>query len=307
MLAVSASEPFDAPEKIFELKWDGIRALAFVSDSVVRLQTRSHRDITEPFSDVATDILRAVRSDGVVLDGELVSLDDHHRPRLPLVMQRFQPGSTRRRPPSVNFEVFDILYKNNLSLLREPLWKRKRILHETVEPNRIVHLCHFEEGEGVAFYQAVQELGLEGIIGKDKHSTYQPGKRSKHWVKIKTSHTSNFVVGGYTFGGGRRKELFGSLLLGSYNRSGLQYVGNVGGGFSDKQLKDIYGLLTQLHSRTSPFVDPPNVERFLYWCEPLVVVQVKYGEVTESGHLRFPIFTSVRSDIDPKECALPDS
>lgn len=305
MLAVSASEPFDAPEKIFELKWDGVRAVAFISDGVVRLETRSHLDITDSFADVATDILRAVKGDGVVLDGELVSLDDQQRPRLPLVMQRFQAGSARRRRPSVSFEVFDILYKDNVPLLREPLWERKRILHETVNPTRIVHLCHFEEGEGVAFYRAVQELGLEGIVGKDKASTYQPGRRSKHWVKIKTSRTSNFVVGGYTFGGGRRKDLFGSLLLGAYDRKGLQFAGSVGGGFSDKQLKDIYGLIAPLHRTTSPFVDTPNVQRFLFWCDPRVVVRVKYGEITELGHLRFPIFTSLRGDIDPRECAFP--
>ena len=305
MLATSAPEPFDAPEKIFELKWDGVRAIAFISDGAVRLQTRSHRDITESFVDVATDILRAVKGDGIVLDGELVSLDDQQKPRLPLVMQRFQAGSSRRRSPRVNFEIFDILYKDHVPLLREPLWKRKRILHETVKPTRIVHLCHFEEGEGVAFYRAVQELGLEGIVGKDKHSTYQPGRRSKHWVKIKTSLTSNFVVGGYTFGGGRRKDLFGSLLLGAYDRNGLQFAGSVGGGFSDKQLKDIYGLVTRHHTTKSPFMDPPTVQRFLYWCEPRIVVRVTYGEITEAGQLRFPIFSSLRGDIDPQECVFP--
>ncbi|MBI3954052.1 MAG: hypothetical protein HY330_06025 [Chloroflexi bacterium] len=303
MLATMASEPFDSPEKIFEVKWDGIRTLAFISGGQVRLQSRSLQDITQPFADVAAGLARAVRADGVVLDGELVSLNKEGLPRLPLVMQRLQRQGAGQKT-AVSYELFDIVYRGYRPLLGEPLWRRKGHLNQTVRPSATVHLCHFEEGLGVAFYQAVTALGLEGMVAKDKHSFYYPGKRSRHWLKVKVSRTANLVVGGYSFGGGQRKELFGGLLLGAYEGKALRFLGSVGGGFGADDLKSAYSILSQLHTPVCPFAEPPAVPRFLYWCEPRLVVQVKYGELTEGGHLRFPIFTAFRPDVDPGQCTL---
>jgi bifunctional non-homologous end joining protein LigD len=112
------------------------------------------------------------------------------------------------------------------------------------------------------------------------------------------------VVGGYTFGGGARKELFGSLLLGAYDRGKLRFVGSVGGGFTKQDLELKYGALTQMHAEHSPFVDDPQVDKFLYWCEPVLVVQVNYGEFTEQRHLRFPIFSSLRPDVSARDCTM---
>ena len=304
MLAVLAPEPFDSPDRIFEVKWDGIRTLAFISRGRVRLQSRNLRDITEPFADVAEALARAVLADGVVLDGELVALDGEGLPRLPRVMQRIHGASRLSPKETVNFQVFDILYRGYRPLLREPLWRRKRLLHETILPDSTINLCHFEERDGVAFFQAATRLGLEGMVAKDKHSLYYPGKRSRHWLKVKEHRTANLVVGGYTFGGGPRRELFGSLQLGAFERKGLRSVGSVGGGFSNEDLKLTYALLGQLHTEACPFVNPPVLQRLLYWCEPRLVIQVKYGELTERGHLRFPIFMALRPDIEPRECTL---
>ena len=304
MLAVAAPEPFDSPDKLFEIKWDGIRAIAVIEDGRVRIQTRGMKDISEPFADIADDLRKTVRGDGVVLDGELIALDEEGVPRLHRVMERWHQGPhTRRRIPA-SFEVFDILYAEGQPLLREPLYRRKAYLNDAVEPSSKVHVCHYEDGEGVALFEAACDLGLEGIVAKDKASVYEPGKRSRHWLKIKHSRTANLVVGGYTFGGGARKELFGSLLLGAYQGSELKFVGSVGGGFTKQDLEITYGALTQLHSDRSPFAQAPRVERFLYWCEPVLVVQVNYGEFTEQRHLRFPVFTSLRPDVSARECTI---
>ena len=305
MLAVSAPEPFDSPSKIFEVKWDGIRAIAVVENGQVRLHTRGLKDISDPFADIGGALLEALDGrQGVVVDGELVAMGEDGVPHLHRVMERWHQGPLAREPVPVSFEVFDILFHGGRSVLGEPLFRRKALLHETVTPNDLVHVCHFEDGEGIALYEASTKLGLEGIVAKDKQSPYQPGKRSRHWLKVKHTRSANLVVGGYTFGGGQRKELFGSLLLGAYDGGRLRYVGSVGGGFSKRDLELTYGALTQLHTERCPFVEQPQVQRFLYWCQPALVVQVSYGEFTEQRHLRFPIFTALRPDVDPRDCTL---
>ena len=304
MLPTSAPEPFDAPDKLFEVKWDGIRAIAVIEGGEVRIHTRGMKEITEPFHDVATALLEAVRGDGVVLDGELIAMDGEGVPRLHRVMERWHQGKLSRKPVPVSFEVFDILYRDGRSLMREPLYRRKAHLNDCVDPNEIVHVCHFEEGEGIALFEAARELGLEGIVAKDKRSLYQPGKRSRQWLKVKHSRSANLVVGGYTFGGGSHKELFGSLLLGAYDGDKLRYVGSVGGGFTKQDLELTYATIGQLHTAESPFVDAPKVEKFLFWCEPALAVQVNYGEFTVQRHLRFPIFSALRPDVDPHDCTL---
>jgi bifunctional non-homologous end joining protein LigD len=219
-------------------------------------------------------------------------------------MERWHQGTRTRKRVQVSFEVFDILYRDGRSLMREPLYRRKMHLNDTVEPNALVHVCHYEEGEGIALFDAARDLGLEGIVAKDKQSVYQPGKRSRHWLKIKHSRTANLVIAGYTFGGGARKELFGSLLLGAYDGGKMWYVGSVGGGFSKQDLEFTYAAITQLHTDESPFVEDPRVEKLLFWCEPVLAVQVNYGEFTEQRHLRFPIFSALRPDVDPHDCTL---
>ena len=304
MLAVPVPEPFDSPGRIFEVKWDGIRALAFIANRKVRLQSRNFKDITEPFADIAEALLDTVQADGVVLDGELVALDKEGLPRLPRVMRRIHDKTRWGEGPAVNFEIFDILYKGYRPLLKEPLIQRKRILNQTVSAAGPVHLCHYAEEEGLTFFQAATNLGLEGMVAKQKNSAYLPGKRSRHWLKVKATRTANLVVGGYTIGGGNRKELFGSILLGAYDKKGLRFVGSVGGGFSKDDLAMTHDLLTSAQTDDCPFVDPPEVQRLLYWCTSGLVVQVKYAEYTAAGHLRFPIFVTFRPDVDPQECTL---
>lgn len=304
MLASSAPEPFDSPDKLFEIKWDGIRAIAVIEDGVVRIHTRGMQDISGPYHDVGAALLKAFDGKSVVLDGELIAMDDEGVPRLHRVMERWHQGRLSRKPVPVSFEIFDILHRDGKSLMREPLYRRKAFLNECIKPNDLIHICHYEEGEGIALFEAARDLGLEGIVAKDKSSRYEPGKRSKHWLKVKHSHSANLVVGGYTFGGGARKELFGSLLLGAYEGGKLRYVGSVGGGFSKQDLDVTFATITQLHTVECPFADTPVVEKFSFWCSPVLAVQVNYGEFTEQRHLRFPIFSALRPDVAAKDCLL---
>ena len=231
-------------------------------------------------------------------------MDKKGLPRLPRVMQRIHDkGRLAERPP-VSYEVFDILYKGYRPVLREPLIRRKGLLLDTLSPTDSVHLCHFQQGDGIAFFQAVTDLGLEGMVAKQSNGIYVPGRRSRSWLKVKAFKTGNLVVGGYTIGGGYRKDLFGSVLLGAYDGEGLRFLGSVGGGFGKEDMGLTHSLLTQAHADVSPFVDPPQVERLLYWCEPRLVMQVKFGELTEAGHLRFPVFTTLRFDIEPRDCTI---
>ena len=305
MLAESTPGPFDSADRILEVKGDGTRAIAVVTGGTVRIHTRGLKDISEPFATMGGGWLEArAGGAGVGAEGEAGAMGDDGAPHLHRGMERWHQGPLARNPGPVSFELFDILYDEGASLMREPLAARKAALHAVVEPNDLVHLKHFEDGEGIALYEASTKLGLEGIVAKDKRSIYQPGKRSRHWLKVKHTRSANMVVGGYTFGGGARKELFGSLLLGAYDGGELRYVGSVGGGFSNDDLALTYGALTQLHTERSPFAKPPEVQRFLYWCEPVLVVQVSYGEFTEQRHLRFPIFSALRPDVDARACTL---
>ena len=170
-----------------------------------------------------------------------------------------------------------------------------------------VQVCEFVETDGTAFFQATCDLGLEGIMAKGKSSIYVPGQRSPHWLKVKRVRESEFVIGGYSFGGAR-KELFGSLLLGLHDDRGrLKYVGSVGTGFSDVEAKEIYAELQSRHTEDRPFSSQPDVKRLIYWCRPELVCRVEYGEFTPGGNLRYPIYLRLRDDKLPEDCTLTDA
>ncbi len=303
MLPTPSAEPADSPDRIYEIKWEGIRAISVVDRAGVSMHTRGVADLTQSFYDVATAALEAACGAEVVLDGELVMLNDDGVPERHAVVERWLAGSPMLPLAQVNYEVFDILYLNGRSLMGLPLYERKAILHETVQPNATVHLCHFEDGEGVAMFDAAMELGLHGIVAKNKHSLYEPGKRTQHWRSVQHVRTANLVVGGYTFGGS--EQPFASLLLGAYDGDKLRYVGSVAGGFSRGGSGAVYERISRLHTRDCPFVEAPHIDRFSYWCVPSLAVEVEYGERTPDGELRFLLFNSLRPDTPPRGCAFP--
>ena len=307
MLARLARRPFNSPDHIYELKWDGIRTLAFVEGRSLRLLSRNSVDITTRFPELLS-LPRHVRSDEVVLDGELVCLDHRGQPSYTQLRRRLMGAdhSTIRRNP-VHFIVFDVLYSGGRSVMREPLSSRKNMLHDVLEPSDIAQACDFIDADGEAFFQATCDLGLEGMVAKEKSSLYLPGKRSQYWLKVKRVRESEFVIGGYTFGG-VRKERFSSLLLGLYDNDGqFIFVGQVGTGISKSLARQLSPELQQTHSPECPFDSLPNVQKFIFWCRPELVCQVEYGEFTEDGKVAYPVFKSLRDDKPPEECMIADA
>ena len=307
MLARLARHPFDSDEHLFELKWDGIRAMAFLEGGGLRLLSRTARDITGSFSELAA-LPGQVGADGVVLDGELVCLDGEGHPSFPLLQQRLSsPGGRSVRANPVHFIAFDLLYMEGRSVMGEPLYTRKNRLHEIVQPSEIAQACEFVEGDGLAFFQATCEHGLEGIVAKERSSLYLPGKRSQYWLKVKRVREAEFVIGGYTFSGGKR-EAFSSLLLGLYdNDKRLVFVGQVSAGLSGSTARDLSLDLQRTHIEECPFVSLPEVQRHMFWCRPELVCQVEYGEFSEDGELAYPMFKALRDDKAPADCMVADA
>ncbi len=307
MLGRLARTPFDSPNYIFELKWDGMRGLAFVEGGELRLLSRNGRNIATQFPELG-EIAKRLKSDAVVLDGEIVCLDQDNHPNFSRLQQRLQAKQViRPRINPAHFIAFDVLYVKGRSVMREPLMQRKNLLQQVLDPTELIQVCEFVEEEGTAFFQATCELGLEGIMAKEKSSLYVPGKRSPSWSKVKRVRESEFVVGGYTFDG-TRKEMFSALLLGLYDdQQQLVYTGSVGTGFSQSEAKQIYKLLQELHTPECPFISTPDLKRFIYWCHPQLVCQVEYGEFTVDGKLRYPVYLRPRVDKDPGECTLSDA
>ena len=306
MLARLARRPFDSPDHLYELKWDGIRALAFVDGGRFRLLSRKSKDITSTFPELSS-LPEQVRGDRVVLDGELVCLDDLGHPSYLRLQQRLQnPDHPKVRSNPVHFIAFDVLYLDGFPIMSDPLFTRKNILHNLLRASEVTQACDFIEKDGEAFFQATCELGLEGIVAKEKSGLYLPGKRSKSWLKVKRVRESEFVVGGYTFRG-VRNEYFYTLLLGLYDNDGqLIFVGEVGAGISRSVAKELSRML-HFHAGEQPFASLPNIQKLIFWCRPELVCQVGYGEFTEHGKLAYPVFKALRDDKSPAECLIADA
>ena len=307
MLASLARQPFDSPDHLFELKWDGMRCLAFFDEAGLRLQSRNLKDMTPQFPELTT-LPESIRAESAVLDGELVCFDKDGRPSLTRLRRRLKTldGGRRDPGPNAHYVAFDILYLDGHSLMELPLVERKVLLRETLEPSELAQPCEFVEANGVAFFQATCDHGLEGIMAKARSGQYHPGKRTNAWLKIKRVRECDFVVGGYTFGGAN--QYFSSLLLGLHDGQGrLVYVGQVGTGLSRTEAKEVYARLERVQSTEPPFDNPPSLERLVHWCRPAIVCSVQYGEFTEPGLVQYPTFLSLVDDKSPADCKLADA
>lgn len=303
MLAVNGAAPFDAPGWLFEPKWGGIRALAYVAKGQVALRTAGGEDVTQAFGEVAAALAEGVSAEGVVLDGELVGRDRSGLPKLPIVTARLQSQGKTGKRRLINFQASDILYHGYRSLLGKPLAQRRELLHSCVASNAVTQVTLTQEGNGAALFEAATLLGLEGVYAKRRDSLYLPGQRSKSWVLIREQRSADLVVGGYTVGQ-RRSEPFTSLLLGAFEGGRLQYVGSVEGGFSAESRAACYAELAALHADEPPFAEPPHVQRLLYWCKPKAVVRVKYGDLSPRRLVRFALFSALVHDADPRDCGM---
>jgi bifunctional non-homologous end joining protein LigD len=287
MLATLVDKPFDDPDWLFEIKWDGYRAICTVEEHELTLLSRNGLDMLQRFPGLS-ELATAFSSVPVIVDGEIVSLDDEGRS----AFQRLQ--ESQKRPAGLTFVAFDLLYADGRDLRKEPLEERKALLERLIRDPHLVLYSKHVLGAGKDLYDVARDRQLEGIIGKLRTSTYQE-RRSRDWVKIKTSLEQEFVVGGWTEPRGSRKG-FGALLIGVYKKKALRYVGSVGTGFSTKALADLYAKLLRLERKTSPFENPVDANAPAHWCKPELVVQVRFTEWTRDMYLRHPAYLGIRLD-----------
>ncbi len=306
MLAVLQPEPFDSEDHIFELKWDGTRALGFLSpDGKVKFQNRRLYDITHRYPEIHPD----VGGHKAILDGEIVVMREG-RPSFMGLQDREHASSRftirlRSKESPATYVVFDILYLDGKELVALPLMERKEILRTTVQTSERVTLSDYIEREGRAYYQAIVERGLEGIIAKRKGSRYALGRRTRDWLKVKKRETIDAVVCGLTEGEGVREDTFGSLILGVYDGPAMRYIGRVGTGFSDDLRRDLLRRCEALLGDRLFASEPDMTEPVKLWMRPGLVVEARYLEMTPDGMLRAPSFGRIREDKRPEECMFP--
>jgi DNA ligase D-like protein (predicted ligase)/DNA ligase D-like protein (predicted 3'-phosphoesterase) len=303
MMARIAEKPFNDPNWLFEVKWDGIRAIAYV-DEDVSLKTRNDKEIISKFPELRE--LDELTSKAVI-DGEIVILTEGI-PDFQAVATRNQLQKpldieTQAAERPATFIAFDILELDGVSLIDHSLSERIKILRENLSPGRHVIQSEPVFEYGIEYYKAAISKNLEGIIAKRLDSTYQPGMRSSDWLKIKQVKTCDCVVFGYTPGTGNRKGTFGALLLGLYDGGNPVYVGRVGTGFNENDLTNIIKKLEEFEVETPWFneADIPNESK---WIKPKLVAQVGYQELTKDQRLRAPRFQGFRDDKPAVLCTI---
>jgi len=309
MLASLVEKPFDDPHWLFEIKWDGYRAIAFLENGEVRLMSRNHNELTGRFSELRA-LSQSINAKSAVLDGEVVVLDDQGRPSFSLMQQRtgFRSHGRQTTPGGdfpIQYYVFDLIYLNGYDLRRVTLGERKGVLREIVTDSDIVRYSDHFVGTGTALFNVAKQKGLEGIIAKKANSCYEE-RRSREWQKIKITQTVDCVIGGYTDPEGSR-QYFGSLMLGLYDKKKqLIHVGNAGTGFNYALLKEISQVLKGIDSTTNPFAGPTEPKK-AHWVKPARVAEVKFTEWTHETNegglkLRAPVFIGLREDKNPEDC-----
>ena len=287
MLAKVSERPFDNPDWLFEIKWDGYRAIAEVK-SDLKLYSRNGLSFIEKYPDVLSAL--EVQEQQMILDGELVAYDDAGKPSF----QALQQVADKPETPVI-FHVFDLLELNNIDTTSLPLKERKTLLREALRDHPHMKFSDHVEKTGIDFFAAAEQQNLEGIMAKRCNSLYETGRRSDSWLKIKTQQTDEAIICGFTEPKGSRKG-FGSLILGKQIDGILTYVGHAGTGFTAKSLLEVYEQLKKIVVKTCPFATVPKTNGPATWVKPILVCQIKYAERTENGTFRHPVFMGLRVD-----------
>lgn len=293
MLASLVSAPFDRPGWLFEIKWDGYRCMAEITKEGVRLYSRNRMDLNVFFPSLV-QALSPLPFDAV-LDGEVVVIDAAGKADFQMLQNYLKSPSG-----ALIYYVFDIPYLNGHDLTSLPLMRRKEILRRILPNSPVVRFNDHLETEGISFFEAAIENGVEGIVAKDGNSPYKPGQRSRDWLKIKTQLRQETVIAGFTQPREGRKG-FGSLILGVYEEETFSYVGHVGTGFTDETLGALHSRLKKMARGESPFPREPKVMTPVTWVEPKIVCEVRFREWTKDGLMRHPVFVGLREDKDPKD------
>ena len=290
-LASLADEPFSNPDWLFEVKWDGVRGLAYVDNGEVGVRSRAEREIALEYPEVR-ELANQLVADQAIVDGEIVALDEAGRS----VFQKLQSRAGVRNPSRAlldsipaTYYAFDLLYCDGYDLRKTPLEERKQLLKRILRPNNRIRYSEHEIEKGKELYDAARQQGLEGIIGKKRDSIYV-GQRTSLWLKFKIVDELDAVICGWT-APRRTREFFGALVLGLYDGPRLRFIGSVGTGFDYLTQKKIYAQLEKLRQPESVFSEPPKLKEEIEWVNPRLVARVKYGNWTEGQRLRAPYFS----------------
>jgi bifunctional non-homologous end joining protein LigD len=302
MLATLATRPPSGNSWLYEVKWDGVRALCFVDEGQLCILSRTQKRCDQQYPELSV-LPRQIKASQAILDGEIAVLDDQGRSSFSLIQPRISVADANAvahlsRSTPVHLFLFDILYLDGYDLRGVPLEERKRLLAEIVAPSERIRVSDTFTVDGAAMLEAARANGLEGIVAKSRSSKYE-GRRSRDWVKIKVTSSNDFVIGGFTHG---ERDYFSSLVLGLYDGDRLTHAGQVGTGFNEKSLKEIFAKIEPLITKKSPFSGTVKALRDVTWVRPELVAEIKYLEFTPDGLLRAPVFVALRSDKDPKDC-----
>jgi len=289
MFAELSNQVFSNDDWLFEIKWDGYRAVAEIEDGEVNLHSRNNISFNEKYFPVV-ETLKNFEMD-VIFDGEVVVVDDFGKSSFQLLQNYGKSGKGK-----LAYYVFDIVYLNGYDLTSLPLLKRKEILKKII-PGDLKNIFFSDHiiGDGESFFKVAEQRGLEGILAKRADSKYLVGKRSKDWLKIKTKKRQEAIICGFTEPKGSRNK-FGSLVIGVYDEGEFLYIGQAGTGFTDKDLKDIYSKLSPLITSKSPFKKKIETNAPVTWVTPQYICDVEFSEWTEEGLMRQPAFIGLRED-----------
>jgi DNA ligase D-like protein (predicted ligase)/DNA ligase D-like protein (predicted polymerase)/DNA ligase D-like protein (predicted 3'-phosphoesterase) len=300
MLSRAATGLPNSEDYVYEVKWDGLRALIALDEGSVTIRGRNGLDLTRQFPELRA-AEQSFRATSALVDGEIVCLDPDGRPNFRDVIHRMQQKTeaaiqrARAKHPAFCY-VFDCLYLDGRAIVSEPLVRRREWLQDAIRresPYRVSEIV--EEGE--PFWAAVRQMGLEGIMAKQRRSAYLPGKRSDAWLKIKARQTMECRIIGYTAGKGDRQGSFGALHLAREEGGELRYIGKVGGGFDESGLKGVSAMVRELKTVARPVKEKPLDEARTVWVDPKLACEVQYASITPDGLLREPVFVRLRPDL----------
>jgi bifunctional non-homologous end joining protein LigD len=300
MLATLVAAPFDDPEWLFEVKWDGFRMEAIIDGGNARLWTRGGQDAAARYFGPFLDPPTWIDARQAIVDGEVIALDERGEPDFALLQARIKGrGRVANVTPFV-YKVFDLLFLDGRSLLDEPLERRRTLLADVLRVDPRVRLSEDIAREGTAFFEAARLRGLEGIMAKDRRSLYEPGRRSMAWRKIKIRPEQELVVGGWARGTGSAVDL-GALLVGVYEGGELRYAGKIGAGFKAGSREELLAAMGPLAAAESPFAVslPRAVTRTAQWLRPELVIRAEFAGCTGDGLVRQAAYKGIEPEKDP--------
>ncbi|KQT15342.1 ATP-dependent DNA ligase [Chryseobacterium sp. Leaf404] len=293
MLAKSSDNAFDNEDWIFEIKWDGYRAVADLSKKEPLFYSRNGISFSSKFNSITEDFSQQKHK--MILDGEIVAYDENGKPSFQLLQQIGDNPDL-----ALTYQVFDVLWLNGHSTEELPLIQRKELLKDALIETDLIKFCDHVPEKGIEFFNEMKKMELEGMIAKKADSVYTENSRSTDWLKIKFTNTEEAIICGFTEPKGSRQG-FGALILGKYINGKLTYSGHTGTGFNNELLNSLHARLKKLVVKTSPFETIPKTNMPVTWTKPELVCEIKFSEITKDGMFRHPVFVALREDKEAKE------